>query len=193
MKVIRYGSILPVVQSPTLHNLPLRLCVLCAGTVLLFAGLAGASAQEPMKIASPAFPDGGKIPVRYTADGENISPPLQVSGVPAGAKSLVLIVDDPDAPMGTWTHWLVWNLKPDLREIAEAGVQAGAVQGSNDFGKSAYGGPSPPSGVHRYYFKLYALDTQLDLPPATKRKKLDTALRGHILATAIWMGRYARP
>jgi len=161
--------------------------------ILLFAGVACACAQEPMKILSPAFPDGGKIPARYTADGENISPPLQITGAPPAAKSLVVVVDDPDAPNGTWTHWLVWNLKPDLKQIAEGVVPSGAVQGSNDFRKSNYGGPSPPSGVHRYVFKLYALDEPLNLPATTNRKALDAALRGHILAEAKWMGHYERP
>jgi hypothetical protein len=181
----------PVVQSPILHPTVSRLCVLCAGMILLFAGIA--SAQEPMRITSSAFPDGGKIPVLYTADGKNISPPLQISGVPAAAKSLVLIVDDPDAPAGTWTHWLVWNLKPDLREIPEDGVPAYAVQGLNDFRKSGYGGPSPPSGEHRYFFRLYALDRPLNLPATANRQMLDKAFREHLLATATWMGRYERP
>lgn len=159
---------------------------------LLFAGMGYVAGQEPMRLSSPAFSDGGKIPMRYTADGRNTSPPLQISGVPATAKSLVLIVDDPDAPTGTWTHWLIWNLKPDLKEITEGEVPPGAVQGTNDFRKSRYGGPSPPSGVHRYFFKLYALDGPLTLPTTANRKALDSALGAHVLAEAKWMGHYGR-
>ena len=158
--------------------------------ILLFAGVSFIRAQEPMKISSPAFADGGKIPAVYTADGKDVNPPLLISGVPAGAKSLLLIVDDPDAPMGTWTHWLLWILKPDLKEIPEASVPPGAMQGTNDFRKSNYGGPAPPSGVHRYFFKLYALDELLDLPATTNRKALDKAIHGHVMGEAQCMGTY---
>ena len=103
-----------------------------------------------------------------------------------------MIVDDPDAPVGTFTHWLVWNLRPDAIEIVANGPLSDAVHGVNDFGRSKYGGPCPPSGVHRYYFKLYALDTTLALPPTSKRKVVDSAIKGHIIAGATLMGRYAR-
>ena len=145
-----------------------------------------------MKLISPDFSEGGNIPERFTCDGEDISPTLKIGGVPKTAKSLVLIVDDPDAPVGTFTHWLVWNLRPDATEIVANGSLSDAVHGVNDFGRSKYGGPCPPSGVHRYYFKLYALDTALQLPAKSKRKVVDAAIEGHIISEAALMGRYAR-
>lgn len=148
--------------------------------------------EVSMKISSPDFNEGASIPSRFTCDGANVNPTLQVSGVPSAAKSLVLIVDDPDAPAGTWTHWLIWNLKADLTEIPAHSVPAGAVQGVNDFGKSNYGGPCPPSGTHRYFFHLYALDSVLELPAHSNRKALDQAMRGHIVGEGKYMGRYAR-
>ena len=112
-----------------------------------------------MQVISPDFSEGGNIPKHFTCDGQDISPTLKIEGVPQAAKSLVLIADDPDAPSGTFTHWLIWNLRPDVTEILATTPPAGAVQGVNDFGRNNYGGPCPPSGVHRYYFKLFALDT----------------------------------
>ncbi len=145
-----------------------------------------------MKLISPDFSDGGNIPERFTCDGEDISPTLKIEGVPKAARSLVLIVDDPDAPVGTFTHWLMWNLRPDATEIAASSPLSDAVQGVNDFGRSKYGGPCPPSGVHRYYFKLHALDTTLQLPAKSKRKVVDAAIKGHIISEVALMGRYAR-
>ncbi len=110
-----------------------------------------------MQITSSAFKDREAIPMNYTADGEDISPPLSIRDVPEGTKSLALIVDDPDAPMGTWDHWIVFNIPSDTREIAEGSAPEG-IRGMNDFGKLEYGGPAPPSGTHRYKFKIYALD-----------------------------------
>lgn len=145
-----------------------------------------------MNISSPDFSEGGSIPSRFTCDGANVNPALRISDVPTKAKSLVLIVDDPDAPVGTWNHWLLWNLKSDLKEIPANSVPAGAVQGLNDFKKNNYGGPCPPSGTHRYFFRLFALDTALELPAHANRKALDQAMRGHVLGQAEYMGRYAR-
>ena len=145
-----------------------------------------------MKISSPDFNEGGSIPSRFTCDGANVNPALNISEVPAGAKSLLLIVDDPDAPAGTWTHWLMWNLTPDLQEIAAGSVPAEAVQGLNDFHRNNYGGPCPPSGTHRYFFRCFALDAVLELPASSNRKALDQAMRGHVVAEAGLMGRYAR-
>ncbi|HJX25590.1 MAG TPA: YbhB/YbcL family Raf kinase inhibitor-like protein, partial [Chthoniobacterales bacterium] len=110
---------------------------------------------------------------------------------PAEAKSLVLIVDDPDAPGGLFTHWLIWNIDPKVTEIAEGSAPIG-MQGKNDFGKSGYGGPCPPSGTHRYYFKIFALDSDLDLAAGSKRAQLDAAMRGHVIAQGEMMGRYSR-
>jgi len=145
-----------------------------------------------VRISTPAFNERRPIPERFTADGRNVSPPLNISGVPRGAKSLALIVDDPDAPMGTWDHWLVWNIKPDTKTIPEDSVPRGAVVGRNDAGTATYVGPSPPRGTHRYFFRLYALDTKLDLPPASDRRSLEDAMQNHILARTQLLSRYAR-
>jgi Raf kinase inhibitor-like YbhB/YbcL family protein len=145
-----------------------------------------------MKISSPAFENNSKIPEKYTCDGENINPPLKIEGVPKEAKSLVLIVDDPDAPMGTFLHWLVWNIPPETNLIGENSLPEGAVQGKNDFGKENYGGPCPPFGTHRYFFKLYALDKILDLPAGSSLKEIEKAMEGHILDQAQLIGLYQR-
>ena len=163
---------------------------LCA--LLAFVALAQAQAEPPMKISSPAFVHGAMIPARFTADGANVNPPLVISGAPAAAKTLVLVVDDPDAPAGTWNHWLLWNIAPETKEIGEDAVPAGAIAGKNDFGRSVYLGPSPPSGTHRYYYRLFALDRVLDLKPGADRNQLDRAIKGHIIATAELIGRYSR-
>lgn len=145
-----------------------------------------------MKITTKAFSERRPIPERFTADGKNVNPPLRLSGVPDGAKSLVLIVDDPDAPMGTWTHWLVWNIQPGTSVIKEDSVPTGAVVGTNDAGTAKYAGPNPPRGTHRYYFRLYALDKTPDLPAGSDRDTLDEAMNSHILARAELLGRYGR-
>jgi Raf kinase inhibitor-like YbhB/YbcL family protein len=152
-----------------------------------------------MKLESPAFKDGGIIPIRYTCDGENISPPLRWKGVPKDAKSLVLIVHDPDAPIGDFTHWLVYEIPTDLKGLPPAVprrpvLENGVKQGVNDFGFVGYGGPCPPpwDGYHRYFFELYALDYKPNLPPAADRKTVEKALKGHVLAKAVLVGRYKR-
>jgi Raf kinase inhibitor-like YbhB/YbcL family protein len=145
-----------------------------------------------MKISTTAFSERRPIPARFTADGKNVNPPLVISDVPREAKSLVLIIDDPDAPMGTWSHWLVWNIKPATTVIKEDSVPAGAVIGNNDAGTAKYVGPSPPRGTHRYYFRLYALDKKLDLPAGSVRPELEDAMREHVLARSELLGRYAR-
>ncbi|MBI4235192.1 YbhB/YbcL family Raf kinase inhibitor-like protein [Candidatus Peregrinibacteria bacterium] len=145
-----------------------------------------------MEITSPAFNNNEKIPSKYTCDGAGLSPPLKISNVPQEAKSLVLISDDPDAPMGTWVHWLVWNIDPKIFEITENNVPSDAVQGTTSFGNSVYGGPCPPSGVHRYFFKLYALDTMLDLSSSTQKADLESAMENHILNRAEIIGLYQR-
>lgn len=145
-----------------------------------------------MKIESSAFGNNQSIPSKYTCDGENISPPLKISGVPEGTKSLVLISDDPDAPMGTWVHWTVWNIDPQTQEIAENSLPPGAVEGETSFGKPGYGGPCPPSGTHRYFFKLYALDTSLDFDSSAKVKDIEQAMQGHVLDSAELVGLYKR-
>lgn len=146
-----------------------------------------------MRISSPAFQHNQNIPSKYTCDGENINPPLQFSDIPGNAQSLVMISDDPDAPMGTWVHWTIWNIDPKTTEIAENSVPQGAIEGTTSFGETGYGGPCPPSGTHRYFFKLYALDTKLDLPTTTNAQDLKKSLQGHILAQAELIGLYKRP
>lgn len=135
-----------------------------------------------MKLSSTAFQNNAIIPARYTCDGVNVNPPLTISDVPAGTQSLALIVHDPDAPRGDWTHWLVWGIDSTTTTIAEDSVPAGAIQGVTDFGSAAWGGPCPPSGTHRYVFKLYALDAKLEL----------SARQGHILEEAELVGNYQR-
>src|SRR3989442_981117 len=127
-----------------------------------------------MKLSSPAFNEGGLIPSKFTCDGENVSLPLEWEDVPAQAKSLALIVDDPDAPSGLFVHWLVIDISPGNHGLSEGTGATGATQGINGFGKIGYGGPCPPSGTHRYYFHLYALDTELHLPSGVSRQELDS-------------------
>ncbi len=145
-----------------------------------------------MKISSSAFQENSSIPSTYTCDGKDINPPLKFDGVPASAKSLALIVDDPDAPRGTWVHWVVWNIDPKTPEIKEDSVPAGAAQGVTDFKRNDYGGPCPPSGSHRYFFKLYALDSILTLQPHTTKADLEKAMQGHIIEKAAIIGLYRR-
>ena len=149
-------------------------------------------ASGKLIITSPAFKDGEKIPSKYTCDGENINPELNIEGIPEGTKSLVLIVDDPDAPMGNFLHWLVFNIPPETKLIEENSIPQEAKLGKNDFGKTSYGGPCPPYGQHRYYFKLYALDTVLDLENGATLNEVKSAMRNHILAEAELLGLYQR-
>ena len=150
------------------------------------------------ELSSPAFKDGDLIPRPYTCEGENLSPPLHWTVPPAATKSFVIIADDPDAPVGTWVHWVIYDIALDLRGLTE-GVPAkdqlpnGAMQGLNDFKRIGYGGPCPPPGKpHRYYFKLYALDAILNLKPRATKSQVLEASRGHTLAEAKLMGRFAR-
>ena len=150
-----------------------------------------------LKLTSTAFEEGGMIPAQYTCDGQNVSPPLAWSGVPEGAKTLALIADDPDAPRGTWVHWVVYQIPAAERGLPEnvparETLDSGARQGRNDFKNTAYGGPCPPSGTHRYFFKLYALDTDLNLPPGATKDQLLKAMDTHTLAEGQLMGRYKR-
>jgi hypothetical protein len=159
--------------------------------------LQGGSAMS-FALKSTAFANGGEIPSRYACDGADLSPALNWEDVPAGAQSLALIVDDPDAPAGVWTHWIVWNI-PARATILPEGVPKvevlsnGARQGSNDFKRIGYGGPCPPPGKpHRYFFKLYALNARLDLKAGAGRNELELAMKPHVLAQAVWMGAYKR-
>lgn len=151
-----------------------------------------------MNVASSAFDEGTNIPKKYTCEGTNVSPQLQLSGIPAGTKSIALICDDPDAPMGTWVHWLLYNLPADTTTLAEGiaktdSLPNGAAQGVNSGGKVGYDGPCPPPGnPHRYFFKVYALDTKLSLASRTTKKDVEAAMQGHILDKAAVMGKYQR-
>lgn len=151
-----------------------------------------------IEITSTAFKAGQSIPKPYTGDGADQSPPLQWSEAPAGAKSIALICDDPDAPRGTWVHWVLFNLPAQARDLEEAvptteTLANGAKQGKNDFGNIGYGGPAPPRGkAHRYFFKLYALDVALDLPSGATKAQLEAAMKGHVLAEGQLMGTYQR-
>lgn len=168
--------------------------LLVAGALL---GLVGGTAMA-FELESPAFAPGSPIPVTHTCDGPDRSPPLRWSDPPAGTKGFALIMDDPDAPAGTWVHWVLYGLAATLRELPE-GVPARdtvpglGAQGLNDFRRVGYGGPCPPRGpAHRYFFKLYALDTALTLPPRQTKAQVLKAIEGHILGQAELMGRYQR-
>ncbi|MBM3285482.1 MAG: YbhB/YbcL family Raf kinase inhibitor-like protein [Candidatus Aminicenantes bacterium] len=150
-----------------------------------------------IKVTSTAFEEGGMIPRKYTCDGEDVSPPLAWTGLPEGAKTLALISDDPDAPMGTWVHWVLFNLPATEKGLPEAvppdkELKNGAKQGRNDFRRIGYGGPCPPGGTHRYFFKIYALDTVLNLPAGATKADLLKAMEGHVLAQGQLMGKYRR-
>ncbi|WP_319416597.1 YbhB/YbcL family Raf kinase inhibitor-like protein [Marispirochaeta aestuarii] len=150
-----------------------------------------------MKIESPVFRDGESIPAKYTCDGSDVSPPLSWSGVPGGVRSFSLICDDPDAPMGTWVHWVLYNLPGETAALpedlpAKGVLDGGGLQGKNDFGRIGYGGPCPPAGRHRYFFKLYALDTLLSLKQGADKKELLKAMEGHIRGECRIVGHYAR-
>ena len=147
--------------------------------------------ESAMKLRSTAFEEGKPIPPKYTCDGENVSPPLLITGVPEAAKSLALVMDDPDAPRGTFDHWILWNMPPELTAIKE-GVQPDGVPGTNGYRETGYRGPCPPSGTHHYRFKLYAVDATLDLTKGASKPALEEAMKGHILAEAVLTGTYAR-
>jgi len=153
--------------------------------------------QAQMKVESAAIKEGQPIPRQYTCDGINISPPLEWSGVPKSAKTIAIVADDPDAPAGTWVHWVLYNLPAENIGLVENvpatdNLKAGGFQGKNDFGKPGYGGPCPPSGTHRYFFKVYAVDAELPLKAGASKADLETAMQGHIVAQAQLMGTYQR-
>ena len=145
-----------------------------------------------MKITSSSFENNASIPTLYTCEGKSINPPLSFSEIPASAQSLVLIIDDPDAPSGTWVHWTLWNIDPKTTGIAENSVPSNAVQGVTSSGKKSYGAPCPPSGTHHYHFKLYALDAKLDLPDSSDVKKLEAAMKNHIIDSSDLIGLYSK-
>ena len=168
--------------------------------LLLIISCSGGESEDrvmDIKISSPAFQDGGMIPKLYSCDDKNISPPLNWSNLPPETKSIAIIVDDPDAPVGTWVHWVIYNISPDTSSLEEA-VPAekilpnGAYQGKNDWGRIGYGGPCPPGGTHRYFFKIYALDSVPELKPGINKAELLKAINGHIISEGKIIGKYKR-
>jgi Raf kinase inhibitor-like YbhB/YbcL family protein len=149
-----------------------------------------AKLMKKLSVKSLAFENNQLIPAKYTCDGNDVNPPLTIEGIPEGTKTLALIVDDPDAPMGTWDHWIVWNIPATTSKIEENAVPG--TEGMNDFRRRAYGGPCPPSGTHRYFFKVYALDAKLDLSPTSRKRDVEKAMQGHVLAKGELVGLYRR-
>ncbi len=145
--------------------------------------------NNTLVVESPEISQNGHIPLQYTCDGENINPPIAVSNIPEATKTLALVMEDPDAPGGTFTHWLLWNISPEDKITEKTSL---GVSGINSFGKTGYGGPCPPSGTHRYYFKVYALDKELTIVAGEDKNSLLEAMEGHILATGELMSRYSR-
>jgi Raf kinase inhibitor-like YbhB/YbcL family protein len=158
------------------------------------------STVNELTVTSTAFSEGGSIPLKYSGYGENLSPPLKIAGISPAVKSLAIIMDDPDAPSGTFTHWLIWNIPTANADIPEnvaktdsVAALSGAAQGRNDTGANGYFGPRPPSGTHRYLFKVYGLDAMLpSLQPGASRSALENAMAGHILQTGVLKGTYSK-
>ena len=181
-------------------RIPILAGMLLAGIICVGLGLsplASGGTDMAIAITSSAFTEGAMIPKKYTCDAEDISPDLKWSGVPSAAKSLALICDDPDAPVGTWVHWVLFNIPADVSALPDgvppdAVLKNGARHGKNDFRRLGYGGPCPPGGTHRYYFKLFALDTLLPLENGSTKAQLLAAMKGHILAEGQLMGKYQR-
>jgi Raf kinase inhibitor-like YbhB/YbcL family protein len=181
-------------KKDLLWSVMIMTLIVCRFTYQAWADAQGGTVME---LKSPAFTQGEMIPSKYTCDGEDVSPPLEFTGLPEGTKSIALISDDPDAPVGTWVHWVYYNIPPDTQALEEnieptENPSAGGIQGINDFRKNGYGGPCPPSGTHRYFFKLYALDTMLELKQGAEKKHLLKAMEGHIISQAELMGKYKR-
>ncbi|MFO7820953.1 MAG: YbhB/YbcL family Raf kinase inhibitor-like protein [Lentisphaeria bacterium] len=159
--------------------------------------LEGGDNMKQLQLTSSAFSEGEMIPAQFTCEGKDISPPLSWTGVPEEAESLALIVDDPDAPAGTWVHWVVYNIPTAMTELPEnfppvEKAKNGLTQGMNDFKKIGYGGPCPPSGTHRYFFKVYALSEELNLDPGATKQELTDAMEGKVVAQGALMGKYSR-
>ncbi|KKU12028.1 MAG: PEBP family protein [Candidatus Woesebacteria bacterium GW2011_GWA1_45_8] len=149
-------------------------------------------APKNMKLTSSAFTNEEKIPVEFTCDGKKVNPPLAISGIPEGAKSLAMIVDDPDAPAGTFTHWVIWNIDAATTEIGSGTIPPKSQEGTNSAGRIGYTPPCPPSGTHRYFFTLLALDTTIGLDAKAKKADLETAMKGHIMEQTNLIGAYGR-
>jgi Raf kinase inhibitor-like YbhB/YbcL family protein len=145
--------------------------------------------DSSLRVRSVAFSEGGHIPPKYTCEGENVNPPLEISGIPEKTKTLALVVEDPDAPRGVYDHWVVWNIPPN--EAINENSVPGTI-GRNSFGNTGYGGPCPPSGSHRYYFKIYALDEKINIPAGSDKQTLKDAMKNHVLASAELMAHYQK-
>jgi len=145
-----------------------------------------------IRVTSPAFNQAERIPQKYTCDGSNANPTLQISDIPEGTRSLAVMVDDPDAPMGNFNHWIMWNISPDIMEISENSTLPGAITGINDAGKNGYVGPCPPLGTHRYIFRVIALNGELDLPETARKADLENAMQGKIIGEGELIGKYSR-
>ncbi len=180
------------------RTIPLLIAVLMLVCSCQSMNRAESNAREAgIELTSSAFRDGSAIPLKYSRNGDNFSPPLAWNPAPKGTQSFALITDDPDAPSGTWVHWVIFDLPAGARRLsehvpAERTLPDGTRQGTNDFRNVGYDGPSPPSGTHRYYFKLYALDTRLDLPPGATKAQLLGAMKGHALAQGQLVGKFTR-
>ncbi len=189
VRIMQPGCIMKKIQWAAL-------CVLAA--LACYAGSAGhKGGGMSIVVSSPAFGSFQVIPPGYTCDGDNASPPLTWTGVPGGAKSIALICDDPDAPAGTWVHWVCYDIPASVTSLAESippahTLPCGGRQGTNDFHKIGYGGPCPPGGTHRYFFKILALDAMLDLPSGRTKRDVERAAKGHVLATGELIGTYSR-
>lgn len=178
----------------------LKLFILILSLAVISGCIAGekeVDTVEKISISAEAFKEGGTIPAEYTCDGSDFSPALSWKGIPANARSIAVIMDDLDAPGGTFVHWVLFNISASTQRLQKGlpknGTLAdGSLQGINDFGNIGYDGPCPPGGTHRYYFRLYALDTTLNLQPGASRKQVDSAMKGHVLAEGELMGRYQR-
>jgi Raf kinase inhibitor-like YbhB/YbcL family protein len=196
------GTATQLSEAPPADDAPVEATQAPAPTAALTPTEASPGIMEPalpFELISTAFEQGEPIPEKYSCDGEDISPSLAWGDPPAGTQSLALIMDDPDAPVGTWDHWILFNISPDLRELQEdlpitgKNIDPDAIfVGNNSWGRAGYGGPCPPSGAHRYFFKLYALDTIINLLPGATKQELLDAMEGHILAEAELMGTYRR-
>jgi Raf kinase inhibitor-like YbhB/YbcL family protein len=184
------------VKTPAISLFKLGLLIV-VWTFILSPNLNAGGNKMQLAITSSAFSEGGMIPRQYSCDGPDISPDLSWQGVPEGSRSLALICDDPDAPVGTWVHWVLFNIPAAENGLAaqiapDATLSNGALHGTNDFRRLGYGGPCPPRGTHRYYFKLYALDAVLSLDAGATKAQVEAAMAGHILAQAHLMGKYKR-
>jgi Raf kinase inhibitor-like YbhB/YbcL family protein len=190
--LMRISNFLPVILLPLLFAFVL-VSRLAASGQSLAVGKSGAD----MILTSPAFKNGEMIPDKFTCDGADISPALEWHSAPHNTKSFAIICDDPDAPVGTWVHWVYYDISPEMKGLPENVAperlpSTGGKQGSNDFHRIGFGGPCPPGGTHRYYFKLYALDVMLNLAPGLTKKELLSEMKGHILEETYLMGKYKR-